>query len=222
MRHPRAARHSTGAHRLVPVAALVLAAGFVLVPSAALAQRRQFGAKAGPTFTSIVLPEDTGQDFHRRMAATVVGFFVQPLNPRLAMQFEAAASPKGTRLKDGTGLTQTLLLQYVELPVLLRVGGPHLAGAPLYFIGGPFVGFRVSAKEQFSTLAGTFITGVKTEVNDTVKTFESGVIAGAGVDIGKYMVVEGRYSRGLTDVNNVEERIEFTNHGFSITAGVRF
>jgi hypothetical protein len=148
MRQGLAACPSAAAKRFVRAALLiVIAVG--LAPSAALAQRRQFGGKAGPSFTGIVLPEDDGQDFHPRIAATVGAFFAQPVSPRLSLQFEAMSSPKGTRLKDGSNVTQTLLLHYVELPVLLRIAGPRPGGVPTYFIGGPFFGSRVQAKEQF-------------------------------------------------------------------------
>jgi len=222
MRDDRVVRQSAAPGRLVRPAAVVIAIAAILVPSAALGQRRQFGAKAGPAFTQVALEEDDGQTYHRRIGPYVSGFFVWPLNPRLAVQFEAASSPKGTRLKDPPGVTQTLLLQYFEMPVLLRVSGPKVGGAPLYFIGGPFLGFKVSAKEQLSSLSGTVIAGVRDDVDGFVNPFESGLIAGAGADIGKYMLVEGRYSHGLTNVNKREEFLEFTNYGWSFTVGVRF
>jgi hypothetical protein len=222
MRQRLVVRHSPAAGRFVRLAALIIVIVVVLPPSAALAQRRQFGAKAGPAFTQVALEEDDGQTYVPRIGPYVSGFFVLPLNPLLALQFEAASSPKGTRLKEPPGVTQTLLLQYFEMPVLLRVAGPRVGGAPIYFIGGPFFGFKVSAKEQLSSLSGTVIAGVRDRVDQFVEPFESGLIAGAGIDIGKYVVVEGRYSHGLTNVNKVDDFLAFTNYGFSFTAGIRF
>ena len=222
MRDDRVVRQSAATGRFVRPAALTIVIAAVLAPSEALAQRPQFGAKAGPAFTQVAPEEDDGKTYSRRIGPYVSGFLVWPLNPHLGVQFEAASSPKGTRLKDPPGVTQTLLLQYFETPVLLRVSGPKLGGAPLYFIGGPFLGFKVSAKEQVSQLAGTVIAGAREDVDGFVNTFESGLIAGAGVDIGKYVLVEGRYSHGLTNVNKREEFLAFTNYGFSFTVGMRF
>jgi outer membrane protein with beta-barrel domain len=222
MRDDRVVRQSAATRRFVRPAALMIVIAAVLAPSAALAQRRQFGAKAGPAFTQVGAEEDDGRTYSPRIGPYISGFFVLPLNQRLAVQFEAASSPKGTRLKEPPGVTQTLLLQYFEMPVLLRVSGPKVAGAPLYFIAGPFFGFKVSAKEQVSQLAGTVIAGQRDKVDQFVEPFESGLIAGAGIDIGKYVLLEGRYSHGLTDVNKIDDFIGFTNHGFSFTAGVRF
>ena len=64
--------------------------------------------------------------------------------------------------------------------------------------------------------------GQRDRVDQFVEPFESGLIAGAGIDIGQYVLLEGRYSHGLTDVNKIDDFIGFTNHGFSFTAGVRF
>jgi hypothetical protein len=222
MRHRLVVHHSPAAGRFVRLATLIVVMAVLLAPSGAFAERRQFGAKAGPAFTQITPAEDDGQSYSRRIAPYISGFFVLPLNPRLALQFEAASSPKGTRLKEPPGVTQTLLLQYFEMPVLLRVAGPRVGGAPIYFIGGPFFGLKVSAKEEVSQLAGTFIAGQRDKVDQFVEPFESGLIAGAGIDIGKYMVVEGRYSHGLTDVNKIEDFLAFTNHGLTFTVGVRF
>src|SRR4030095_5887205 len=157
MRGDRVVRQPGATRRFVRPAALTIVIAAVLAPSEALAQRPQFGAKAGPAFTPVAAAEDDGKPYSRRIGPYVSGFFVWPLHPRLGVQFEAASSPKGTRLKDPPGITQTLLLQYFEMPVLLRVSGPKVGGALLYFIGGPFFGFKVSAKEQVSQLAGTFI-----------------------------------------------------------------
>ena len=221
MREELVVRHSAASRRFVQ-ATLLITIAVVVTPSAALAQRRQFGAKAGPAFMGITLAKDDGQNYRPRIAPYVSGFFMLPLNPRFGMQFEAVSSPKGTRLKEPPGVTQTLLLQYFEMPVLLRVAGPTAGSAPIYFVGGPFFGFKVSAKEQLSTLAGTVIAGARQDAGHLVKPFESGLIGGAGIELGKYMLVEGRYSYGLTNVNNVDGLTKFTNHGLSFTIGVRF
>jgi Outer membrane protein beta-barrel domain len=234
MRHPLAARQSTiNTKNTGRLAALVIVTTFVVAPAPAVAQHRQFGAKVGPSFTGISLPEDDGQAYHARIAAALGGFFVLPLRPPVSLQFEAMSSPKGTRVEEpGSNLTQTLLLRYFEMPVLLRVTGPKLRGGATYFIAGPFFGIRVNAKEQFSTrtngdlalggMAVWPVTGVRADVPDSIERFESGLIAGAGIDIGKYVLLEGRYSHGLTNANNFDGRTSFTNRGFSFTTGVRF
>jgi Outer membrane protein beta-barrel domain len=201
----------------------VLAVVTVAAATQPSAQQMQFGAKAGPSFTGISLAEPDGQDYHPRIAAAGGGFIALPLAPRLAIQFEAMSMPKGTRVEEpGSNLAQTLMLRYVELPALLRVSGPRLWPGFWSFSGGPYLGIRVSAKEQISTSTETSIAGAREDVSDFVERFEGGLAFGAAVDIGKYLMVEGRYSHGLTNVNAVEGLTRFTNHGVSIMAGVRF
>jgi hypothetical protein len=216
-------------HAGIPVsiwrlAAAAIAAALVALPSSALAQqRRQFGAKVGPSFTSIALAEDDGHDYHPRIAASGGGFIALPLAPRVSIQLEAMSSPKGARQdEEGTGVTQTLMLRYFEVPALVRVRGPILGAGVPYFLAGPYAGVRTSAKTQLSAVISSIKTGVRDNADARVERFESGLIVGAGLDIAQHLVVEGRYSHGLTNVNRVADAPRFTNHGFSFTTGVRF
>jgi len=206
-------------HRLF---AIVLLAA---TPATALAQQRQwqFGGKVGPAFTNLALASDDGQTYHARIAALGGGFFVLPITPRLAVQFEAMSSPKGVRLEEpGTGYAQTLMLRYFEMPVLARVNGPKVGSGILYGLAGPFFGIRTSAKAQRSTVINSVGTGVREEAGDAIERFESGLIVGGGLELGAHLLVEGRYSHGLTNVNRVDGANPFTNRGISFTTGVRF
>jgi hypothetical protein len=215
-------------HAAVPIsiwrlAAAGIAAAIVTLPSAALAQRRQFGAKVGPSFTGIVLAEDDGQDYHPRIAASGGGFIALPLTRRVAVQLEAMSSPKGARLDEaGTGVAQTLMLRYFEVPALVRVRGPVLGAGVPYVLAGPYFGVRTSAKAQLSTVVNSIKSGVRDNADALIERFEGGVIVGAGLDIAQHLMVEGRYSHGLTNANRVAGSPHFINHGLSFTTGVRF
>jgi hypothetical protein len=192
-------------------------------PPAAAAERRQFGGKAGPAFTGIALSDDDGQQYHARIAAALAGFLVLPLTPRLAVQLEALSSPKGTRLEEeGANLRQTLKLRYFEVPLLARISGPKMGPGVWHFFAGPSFGIRISAKQQISMLVNSMVAGVEEDARDRVERFETGLIVGAGIDIGRRLLVEGRYSHGLTNVNRVAGATHFTNRGLSFTTGVRF
>jgi hypothetical protein len=197
---------------------------FVLAASVstAAAQGFEFGAKVGPSFTGIALDEDDGGDYHRRIAAGGGGFVTLPLGRRLAVQLEALSSPRGTRLEDAQNVSQTLVLRYLDVPILLRINGPKYGSHRLYAVGGPYTGIRLSAREQLSFLANSIKTGVSDDVRDAIRRTEHGFVAGAGLDIGGRMLIEGRYVRGLTNVNNVAGAPRFTNGGFSFMSGVRF
>lgn len=205
------------------LAAAGIAAAIVGLPPSALAQHRQFGAKVGPSFTGIVLAEDDGQDYHPRIAASGGGFIALPLTPRLSLQLEAMSSPKGARLDEaGTGITQTLMLRYFEVPALVRVRGPVLGVGMPYFLAGPYFGIRTSAKAQLSFVVNSIKSGSRDNADALIERFEGGLIVGAGLDISRHLMVEGRYSHGLTNANRVADAPRFINRGLSFTTGVRF
>jgi len=220
MPHQVAIRHAGSSHSLRRLIVAVVAA-IVVLPSAAFAERPQFGAKVGPSFTGILLAEDDGQDYHPRIAAAGGGFVGFRLTRRVSLQVEGMSSPKGTRLEDD-GIAQTLMLRYFEVPALVRVQGPRLGAGAVYFIAGPFVGIRTSAKEEVSAVINSVKAGARETVMDKIERFETGLLAGAGLDIGRHLVVETRYSHGLTNANRVDGAPRFTNRGLSFATGVRF
>jgi hypothetical protein len=196
----------------------------LLAVTPAAAQGLQFGGKVGPSFTTIVVDdeEDEGLPFERRIAAAGGGFVVLPIAPRLALQVEALTTPRGTRLEpEGDGNVQTLLLRYLEFPVLLRVSGPRRAGQ-WYLFGGGYTAIRLSAKEQLSSFTGFTDAGTLEDISDAIERVENGLVGGAGVDLGKHLLLEGRYARGLTNVNKVDGAPPFSSRALTFLLGVRF
>ena len=204
--------------RLAMTTAALLLFGGV---SQALAQRRfEFGGKVGPSFTDIALDEDDGQTYERRIAGAGGGFFKLPLAGPVALQVEALTTPKGSRLIGSDGVNQTLMLRYVEMPVLLRVDGQEEGG--WYLFGGGYFAIRTSAKVQISFVDNSISSGTREDAGDAVERFDHGWVAGAGYDLGRYLVVEGRYARGLPNVNRVDGTIGFTNRALTFMFGARF
>ena len=202
-----------------------LAALFAASVCPAAAQGVQFGGKVGPSFTTIVVEEDQGDQlpFERRIAAAGGGFVVLPIAPRFFVQVEALTTPRGTRLEpeEEEGIVQTLLLRYLEFPVLLRVTGPRLGGH-WYFFGGGYTAIRLSAKEQLSSFTGFTSAGTREDVSDSIERVENGFLGGAGVELGKYVLLEGRYARGLSNINKVADAPRFTSRALTFMVGVRF
>ena len=200
--------------------AIAVVAVLTLGSAAASAQEFEFGAKAGPSFGMLAFEPDEGGDYDRRAAADGGGFVVLPLAPRLAVQLEGLFTSKGAKLYDPEeDATGAILLQYFDLPVLLRVEGPR----SLHFFGGPFAGIRLSAKRSVSSFVGSSRSGVKGDMSSEVERFEAGFLAGAGINLGRYVVIDGRYIRGLTALNtDRSDGLRVRNRGISLMAGVRF
>ena len=106
----------------------------------------------------------------------------------------------------------TVDITYLQIPVLLRLHNPSssAAGAQLYGIVGPSFDLKLS-----ETLEGINFT------DDAFKRLDIGLMFGVGVEAGRFLV-EGRYTRGLRDINEELSVTEIKSHSFAVLAGVRF
>jgi len=206
--------------RLVLCVVMILAAG----ASSARAQALQFGGKAGPNFSTLLFdPDDGSADHDKRVSSGGGGFVVLPLGKRFAVQLEALANPKGAKLIDRTeNLTAKVLLRYLDLPVLLRINGPQSTSRAFHVFAGPYSAIRLNAKRELSTIGSSLVAGEKTDMRAEIERFEFGLVGGAGVDLGRYIVIDGRYAHGLTSVNtDRSDGVKIKNRMITIMAGVR-
>ena len=206
------------------LAVLTVAIVFLAAIPEAMAQRRfQVGLKAGPSFTDIAQDEDDGGTYHRRIAAAGGGFVRLALAGPAGLQVEALSTPKGTRLEEpGSNLTETLMLRYFEVPVLLRVDAPGLEDGGWYVFGGGYFAVRTSAKVQTHFVDNSIESGTRDDAGDVIERYDNGWVAGAGYDIGRFLVVEGRYTRGLSNVNSIPDSVGFTNRAVTFMIGFRY
>jgi hypothetical protein len=206
------------------LALLTVAMVFVGGAPEAFAQRRfQAGVKTGPSFTSIAQDEDDESGaYQRRIAAAGGGFLRLALAGPLGVQVEALSNPKGSRREDPGGFSQTLMLRYFEVPVLLRVDATGAEPGGWFVFGGAYFAVRTSARVQTSTVQNSIAGGTRVDASDAIERFDNGWVAGAGYDIGRFVVVEGRYARGLTNVNRLAGTVGFSNRALTFMAGVRY
>ena len=197
---------------------------FVGIPHAMAQRRFQVGGKAGPSFTDIVNDEeDEVGTYHRRIAAAGGGFVRLTLSGPVGVQVEALSTPKGTRLEaPDSGISQTLMLRYLEVPFLLRVDAPGQEPGGWFLFGGGYFAIRTSAKIQTSLVDNSIVSGTRDDAGDAVERYDNGWVAGAGYDIGRFLVVEGRYTRGVSNVNRIPDTIGFTNRALTFMVGVRY
>lgn len=193
--------------------------------SGAAGQERQVGLKAGVNVASIVFDGDSTEGYNeRRVGFLVGGFAVLPVNGPIAIQVEALFSQKGAKLSvEEENLEATLELDYLDVPVMLRVQGPVLGNNRLHFFGGPSLAFRTGSRSKLSDQSFEYAQGSIDNIEDDIEPFDLGIVAGAGLDIGRRVVVDARYSWGLSTVNkDTSDGVELKNRVLSIMAGVRF
>ena len=217
-------RADTTMRRMRRLAVLTVAIVFLAAIPQAMAQRRfEFGGKVGPSFTDIAQDEDDGGTYHRRIAAAGGGCVRLPLAGPVGVQVEALTTPKGTRLEEpDSGVSETLMLRYFEVPYLLRIDAPGQETGGWFVFGGGYFAVRTSAKVQTSLVDNSIVSGTRDDAGDAVERYDHGWVAGAGYDIGRYVVVEGRYARGLSNVNRIPDSVGFTNRALTFMVGVRY
>lgn len=191
----------------------------------ATAQDRQFGGKAGVTVSANEYQTSSDNPgYHNRVAASGGGFLVQPLVGVLALQLEALYVSKGAEIahKDTADTTETLKLDYIDIPALARVTFVKATSHSIYAFGGPVPGFRISAKH--STSVGRPVrSGEIVDIKDAVEFFEFSVLTGVGADIGSHGVLDARYEWGLTNVvKDVTDEHTVRNRAFTVLVGLRF
>ncbi len=119
------------------------------------------------------------------------------------------------------GYTFTDKLNYLEVPVLLKVKFPLTEIKP-YVIGGPVLGIRVSASEEQS--GGGQSADV--DASSAYESIDFGLLFGAGMDFKVApktdLFLQGGYAFGLSNIWKQTTTVTVKNYGIQITGGVKF
>ncbi|MEO5511126.1 MAG: porin family protein [Longimicrobiales bacterium] len=177
------------------------------------------GFKGGMSFSKLdVENDDDPQDYLKKF---VGGGFIRMGLGGMAVQAELLASTKGTVVPQTTFDGETSLkLDYIEVPVLLRFG---LGMAPLispYVMVGPTFGFQTGCNAEITS--GT--DNVSADCQDTIDTkkFDVGATGVAGVEFKAgpgSILIEGRYTHGLTNISNDDTSNSLKNRSYAVLAG---
>ena len=162
------------------------------------------GIKVGVNLATLSGFNDPSTD--QRVGITAGGFMTFGLAPLIAFEPEVLFSMQGSKLHFGTsGVSSdvTAELDYVQVPLLLRIGNSGSAGASLYAVVGPTLGILVRDEG----------------VADELKSTDVGVVVGAGVTLSR-LLLEGRYTAGLTDFNKGGS--VYKNRVLSLLVGLQF
>lgn len=189
-----------------------------VVPLPAAAQPVTGGIKAGVVFASVPNFESvTDLSTSVRTGVTGGGFVRFAIGKRFALQPEVLYTQKGVEGEE-SGAKITVELAYLEVPLLARYdfGAGTTRG---YVFGGPSFALELDAVSK-SSFGGE---SHEEDIGDDVERFEFALVAGAGVEFGRFLV-EGRYSEGLTDIPKGDTDLDesLRSRTFAILAGIRF
>ncbi len=192
----------------------LIVAGFVAVPilGAAAAQgtqasRGRFGITGGVN-SSTIGGNDFG-DASRRTGFMAGVLLVLPVAPSIAIEPEFLYSSKGVTGND-TDVDATLKMDYVEVPVLLRVEVPTSGGVKPFLYGGPAVSFKARCKIEVSG-QGVNINSNCDELESPgmkLKTVDYGLVGGGGLafDVGgRTFSIGARYDHSLGKIADASD-----------------
>lgn len=154
------------------------------------------------------------------------------INERLAFQPEILYIQKGLgfKLEDfgfGTASENEFVLNYLEIPMLLKIRFRPSTDAPsFYSVIGPSVGYILSGKNKatFTFMGMTESISEKIDLDDAgFSRFDFSLLAGFGINIPTgpgNIIVDFRYLLGLNNLNDESgDEIKARNRGFGFTAG---
>jgi opacity protein-like surface antigen len=211
------------------VSIMVLSGAFI--PSIAIAQRAgdmTIGVMAGVNYAKWSQdPEPSEVTFHYKTGVIAGGFLGFQVNDVFSVEPQVLFSQKGTKV-EGTGnqsaLEGSVRINYIEVPVLGKFWIPvsNTQVRPFVFIG-PEVEFRVSCTAEGVIIAVTGSVDCDKSPQDKVKSTDFGVTGGAGVQFkaGDQLVrLDGRYTLGLTNINDSGDSRNIKNRAFAVTVGL--
>jgi len=155
----------------------------------------------------------------------MAGVFVSlPLGKYLAIVPTAAYSQEGTSVDVGGGITGSFKLDYIEVPVLLKLSAPLAGTGHLrpYVLAGPALGFLISCKIKASSGSQSAEANCDDpSVGANAKSLQFSTHFGAGLEIGRLMLGL-RYQLGLTSIDDTGADADVKNRVLSIVGGYGF
>lgn len=191
----------------------VLAAAVLITP---LAAQVSVGVKGGVSHANLGGSDAQSTNTVRGFGGGV--FITYALVDELSAQVEALYLQKGARqdiAAPGGANRDVLRLDYIEVPVMLRLDAVPLRGLAVHALAGPSMAIRVRCQlngHRCPRDAGS----------TAIRTFDWNMVGGGGFTLGVGRVgllLEGRYHVGLGTIDETAANLERTNLAFTILAG---
>lgn len=183
----------------------------LVVPAPADAQ--EVGVKAGLVWSSLGGDDAPGFDTSNRRDWSA-GIFARLGAGPVVLQPEVVYTRRGALLDAPSDVAaeSRLRLDYIEVPVLLRLGG----GSSSVYVGA-YGAVNVSARLEGRVGDGDW---VGEDISDQVEELDYGGVAGVAFDFGKFGI-DGRYVLGMRPVFK-ETGQDYKHRGFAVYATLRF
>lgn len=199
--------------KIIPVLLIAL-----LISTPAMAGT-SFGVTGGLNLSKFS-GEDINEDMNdMKMGIALGGYANIGITPMFSIQPELLYSMKGSKytMETATDTTErTTKMNYIEMPILFKVT-PPMAGmmSPELFLG-PYFGYNITAESE--------VNGTTSDI-DSVKAFDYGLVAGAGVGFSAgpgTINLNGRYEMGLSSIDDSSAEADWKNTNIAIRLSYSF
>jgi len=198
--------------------AFTIVGAFVALGASDAEAQMRLGAKGGVAFSNASLDPDEETE---SVSGFIGGAEVQiPLGMSgLVLQPELLYAAKGVEFEEIDGITASINIDYVEVPLLVRFNIPAQSVMPFVYAGG-VVSFESSCSIEGTDGEVTVDSDCEDAELETEST-DFGVLFGGGLafPVGPGdLFVEGRYTLGLADVI-ADEDLEAKNRSAAVMVG---
>ena len=143
----------------------------------------------------------------------VGGYANYKVTDQISFQPELLYSKQGAGVKTNNNSNTKIVTHNINIPLMGRY--EIMEGLNVEF--GPQLGFLVSAKAKSEEGK----TDTKVKVTDNFKTFDFGLNFGAGYKVTDELEINARFTKGLSNINNVfpagmNDNYKITNTYFSV------
>ena len=201
---------------------VVLIAVTILIGANVSAQNSPvtFGVRAGVNLSTI------GGDYTTDNYNPKVGFNAgvtvdMPLSPTFYLMSGLNFTTKGTR-ESYRGITGTLNLMYLQLPLHLGYKLEIANGTRLVLHAGPYVAYGVGGDASFTIEGVNMSVGSFSDELGLYDRFDLGVGIGVGLQFPNRMTAGLGFDMGLVNIARNEHNITQRNMNAHLTVGFRF
>lgn len=185
------------------------------------AQERSFGIKGGTGAYQITSEFGNISSTSDRKIGFEAGIFGEfPINRLLSIQPEAVFVQKGGEEASQSLGSSSLTLNYVDVPLLLKINAPVDGALQPFIFGGPYAGYLIEATSDAD--------GENEDLTDLLNEFYYGLKVGLGINIGP-LQLDARYDMGIANLYKEDESLDgadsdfkITTSGFVVSLGLRF
>lgn len=191
---------------------------FLMLAAVPVSAQNVVALQAGASFAKLG-GSGTGPN-STRAGLDIGASLTHPLTPVLGVQVGAGYIQKGAK-SSSSGASVELTLDYVEVPVLLRVGIPSTSRVSAHFLVGPDVAFKAACTLKGSSATLT-VSESCSQAKANTKALDFGAMGGVGLDYAatrKIVVsLDALYDLGLASINQAGNSVK--NRAIVIRAGV--